>query len=312
MSLKMMSLKKLQILNQQNKVVKEKYEKMLDLRKSLVIELEEIEQKNSDIRKKARLLENSKITHLNETRMRQGRLEHDIRRIEREKQEIIEFIYVKKKECGSEVSTPRSIEAIRTEKAEIKAKLLQAKEIGTKEEIQEKIDSVESIKSKLRQILKTFDDTLQQTNNAIEARKYKKEEIKTVKTIEIADEFKKLTRESNYEGELVFYHDLKKLELNMKVHKNEVKGDKNTLSGGERTFAGTCLLLSMWKVFRCPLKILDEFDVFMDATNRKKAIELIYDFANKENIQLLLITPHNVTDFKEKGAEILAFLKNDK
>lgn len=204
------------------------------------------------------------------------------------------------------------MDAIKTERAEIKAKLLQAKEIGTKEEIQEKIDHAESVRSKLMQILKTFDDTLKQTNDAIEARKHKKEEIKNVKTIEIADEFKKLTKESNYEGELVFHHDIKKLELNMKVHKNEIKGDKNTLSGGERTFAGTCLLLSMWKVFRCPFKILDEFDVFMDATNRKKAIELIFDFAGKENIQLLLITPHNVTDFKEKGADILAFLKNDK
>lgn len=304
--------KKLQILNQQNKMVKEKYEKNIELREKLVRELEEIEQKNSEIRRNIRLLENSKITQLNETRMKQGRLEHDIRRIENEKQEIVEFIDLKKKESGHEVSTTRSVDAIKTERAEIKAKLLQAKEIGTKEEIQEKIDHAESVRSKLMQILKTFDDTLKQTNDAIEARKHKKEEIKNVKTIEIADEFKKLTKESNYEGELVFHHDIKKLELNMKVHKNEIKGDKNTLSGGERTFAGTCLLLSMWKVFRCPFKILDEFDVFMDATNRKKAIELIFDFAGKENIQLLLITPHNVTDFKEKGADILAFLKNDK
>lgn len=44
------------------------------------------------------------------------------------------------------------------------------------------------------------------------------------------------------------------------------------LSGGETSFTGICLLLAIWSNVQCPLRCLDEFDVFMDAANRLRAM----------------------------------------
>jgi hypothetical protein len=51
--------------------------------------------------------------------------------------------------------------------------------------------------------------------------------------------------------------------------------DPRALSGGETSFATICLLLSIWECVACPLRCLDEFDVFMDAHNRKLAMSLL-------------------------------------
>jgi hypothetical protein len=42
-----------------------------------------------------------------------------------------------------------------------------------------------------------------------------------------------------------------------------IKRDTRHLSGGERSFATICLLLSIWSSTFSPIRTLDEFDVFM-------------------------------------------------
>ncbi len=52
-----------------------------------------------------------------------------------------------------------------------------------------------------------------------------------------------------------------------------------TLSGGEKSYSTVSLILALWEVMSPPFRFLDEFDVFMDAVNRRLALEQIKDYA---------------------------------
>jgi chromosome segregation ATPase len=47
------------------------------------------------------------------------------------------------------------------------------------------------------------------------------------------------------------------------------------LSGGERSFSTVSLLLALWETVSCPIRCLDEWDVFLDAVNRQLAAKML-------------------------------------
>ncbi|KAF9564176.1 hypothetical protein CPC08DRAFT_272145 [Agrocybe pediades] len=73
--------------------------------------------------------------------------------------------------------------------------------------------------------------------------------------------------------------------------------DPKSLSGGEKSFSTICLLLSLWECIGCPLRCLDEFDVFMDAVNRRISMKMMIDTANtSDKKQYILITPQDMNN----------------
>ncbi|KAG0091325.1 Structural maintenance of chromosomes protein 6 [Podila epicladia] len=106
-----------------------------------------------------------------------------------------------------------------------------------------------------------------------------------------------------YSGELAFEHKDKKLNIRVETEdqnsgKAEVARDKDpkSLSGGERSFSTICMLLSLWESMSSTLRCLDEFDVFMDAVNRRISMQMLIDTARgSDGVQYILITPQDAS-----------------
>lgn len=77
-------------------------------------------------------------------------------------------------------------------------------------------------------------------------------------------------------------------------HVGDKEKDPRSLSGGEKSFSTICLLLALWESIGCPIRCLgtffflffwggvfflilslDEFDVFMDAVNRRISMKMM-------------------------------------
>lgn len=87
-----------------------------------------------------------------------------------------------------------------------------------------------------------------------------------------------LLAQRNFRGVLKFAHKQKLLEVQIEPDETR-RSDKGrqtkTLSGGEKSFSSICLLLALWEAMGAPLRILDEYDVFMDEVNREVSTKML-------------------------------------
>nr|XP_019045507.1 hypothetical protein I302_05897 [Kwoniella bestiolae CBS 10118]OCF24437.1 hypothetical protein I302_05897 [Kwoniella bestiolae CBS 10118] len=98
------------------------------------------------------------------------------------------------------------------------------------------------------------------------------------------------TRTENAEGEL--------------TQRSHYKTPKN-LSGGERSFSTVSFLLALWSTVPCPIRALDEWDVFLDHANRKVAAKSLMDGAREsDGKQYILITPQDMSGIEIKGPDM--------
>lgn len=179
----------------------------------------------------------------------------------------------------------------------------------SRETLEDKISKLERKRDGIQALKNKFEASVKETNEIYNKRMSKKEEIKVKNTQEAIESFKEYTARSGYEGIMTINHEYKSLDLKMKVHNSTIAGSKSTLSGGERSFAGVCFLLSMWKCFRCPVKVLDEFDVFMDTLNRRNTIISLLEFFKENEIQVILITPLDTSDLEDPDVDIKVLKK---
>ncbi|KAG9290012.1 hypothetical protein G9A89_010318 [Geosiphon pyriformis] len=102
-----------------------------------------------------------------------------------------------------------------------------------------------------------------------------------------------------YTGKLLFDHKDNKLNLRVQIDdqtETATEKDPKSLSGGEKSFSTICLLLALWEAMGCPIRCLDEFDVFMDAVNRRISMRMMIETARESDcIQYILITPQDAS-----------------
>ncbi|KAG9106052.1 Structural maintenance of chromosomes protein 6 [Ceratobasidium sp. 392] len=111
-----------------------------------------------------------------------------------------------------------------------------------------------------------------------------------------------------YRGSIDFDHNAHT--LNLRVITDEANPfakdkDPKALSGGEKSFSTICLLMSLWEALGCPIRCLDEFDVFMDQVNRRIAMKAMVQTAKaSDKKQYVIITPLDVSSDIANGVRI--------
>lgn len=108
--------------------------------------------------------------------------------------------------------------------------------------------------------------------------------------------FSTLLKENNFQGYPDVNFDQRSLEIVAKPlkirSKHTSKHNLAQLSGGERSYVTIAFLLSLWDRIHMPFRILDEYDVFMDANNRHLSIHLLINTAKgNKKIQYIFLSP---------------------
>jgi chromosome segregation ATPase len=163
------------------------------------------------------------------------------------------------------------------------------------------LDEYEAVKKAISELKATIDDTLYSINlahNMLAVRaktwvKFRNSVGHRTKMLFVA-----YLSYRNFQGDLVFDHKAKTLGITINPNRADTASgtrDTTTLSGGERSFSTVCLLLALWEAMESPFRAMDEFDVFMDAVNRRISMEVLLEAAmEKKHRQHIFLTPQQL------------------
>lgn len=118
--------------------------------------------------------------------------------------------------------------------------------------------------------------------------------------------FDRVLQHKGQSGTLTFNHKLRELGIEVqKDARDESTTSKNVkeLSGGERSYTTLALLIALGEAIECPFRVMDEFDIFMDAVARKTALDLLVQTATGEDMQhrqFIFITPQDLSHVQGK------------
>jgi len=131
-----------------------------------------------------------------------------------------------------------------------------------------------------------------------ERHKFFKKECKS-KGKQAGQDFNMRLSRKGHSGSLLFDHDAETLALTV-VRNNQdehsaTTSDARNLSGGERSFTTLAFELAMWEFCQTPFRVLDEFDVYMDDTYRKQAVDALMELCDQQQgRQFLFVTPQDM------------------
>lgn len=215
-------------------------------------------------------------------------------------------------EDGKEEIEARSEDEIRRDIIHIKAQIDMCKEVEDEKKTLTMVEHLRKMKEMKEGLVDEYKEKIENSLSDVRLRIIKRDAMRNEIARNATSEFSRLTRIRGYEGILEFDHEGKRLDVKMKVHGQTEAGSRSMLSGGERSFASVSLILSLWPSLSCPVKILDEFDVFMDNLNRKQAIKLLLGFFKENGTQGVLITPLGVEDLFEDFCDVIVLEKPNK
>ena len=101
------------------------------------------------------------------------------------------------------------------------------------------------------------------------------------------------------------------VEMKLTIHvtdsdKTKAITDTRIMSGGERSYSTLAFNLALGDESDSPFRAMDEFDVFMDAVNRRISIDTLLEFARIDHFdkQFLFITPQDISAVDAQAEDI--------
>lgn len=161
------------------------------------------------------------------------------------------------------------------------------------ENAQREIDNNENRRRELtesEQIVKHFHEKLSQY--AYKRRENSKRVWENAKR-RIQEKFVAILRSRGFNGAVKIDDDPGSLDAQAAPQSQENRGT-STLSGGEKSFVQIALLMSVWETMNIGLTALDEYDVYMDKTNRSASLLALAQTTRRNGMQCVLITPQDV------------------
>ncbi|KAJ4001639.1 P-loop containing nucleoside triphosphate hydrolase protein [Lentinula boryana] len=210
-------------------------------------------------------------------------------------------------EIGDRVETNRKPEDIQRQMDNVK-RALQERERRQGATVDEIVKEVSSTKEKLERAQRDYKQMVNLNKilrASLAARLSRWQEFRRHIALRCKMVFRYNLSQRGYFGNILFNHSDQTLSLKVQTddqlstQNGSKEKDPRSLSGGEKSFSTICLLLSLWESIGCPLRCLDEFDVFMDAVNRRISMKMMIDTANQsDKKQYILITPQDMNGLK--------------
>ncbi|KAG2453512.1 hypothetical protein HYH02_001732 [Chlamydomonas schloesseri] len=124
-------------------------------------------------------------------------------------------------------------------------------------------------------------------------------------------------RRRDHLGEVKWDHERRQLKLRVKVNgKNNPNApfvdDLKQMSGGERSYITVAFLLAVGANTESPFRVMDEYDVFMDAENRRIATQTLLEFARDQAaFQFIFLTPQDLATVEAARQTLVSKSKVD-
>ncbi|PWN36844.1 P-loop containing nucleoside triphosphate hydrolase protein [Meira miltonrushii] len=242
-----------------------------------------------------------KTAEVEEKDLRLRLLQNNYKKILNDAKEYCDEIPSRRKEGTDEILTTTEYQAL-IDKTKAELNRIPSQSGTDVEALVRQVKSKEAAYVKAVEETKDFKAFTEVLRQALRARVRKWFWFRQHLTLKAKVLFQVYLRKRNFEGKLDFDHS--KEELRLRFYKIDTAmvaedghKDAQMLSGGEKSFSTICFLLSLWETIGSPLRCLDEYDVFMDAVNRRISTNLLAEAAKADaSQQYILLSPSCAQD----------------
>eukprot|EP00092_Neocalanus_flemingeri_P032878 GFUD01035757.1.p1 GENE.GFUD01035757.1~~GFUD01035757.1.p1 ORF type:complete len:1072 (-),score=401.60 GFUD01035757.1:161-3376(-) len=219
-----------------------------------------------------------------------------------EKEERLGELVEKAKYWSEErIQSRKKVDSLKREVVKMEESLKQQEETQEPRElVTQKFDSLSKVYERARAQVKYMDETVTFLESMLLQRKHGFKIIRNTTSKNINRNFTTQLNARKYIGKLEFDHHAHTLTIIVNPDSKaaaaalDLKRDIRSLSGGEKSYSSVSLILALWNAMTPPFRVLDEFDVFMDAVNRRVSLDNIINYASDDRkFQFIFLTPLN-------------------